>query len=369
MTEKSTNKRLLSIDALRGFDMLFISGGGTFLVLLNGKTGWSWIDGLATQLKHVPWNGFVFYDFIFPLFLFISGVSLSFSLSKGIEKGLPKTDLYKKVFVRMLLLIGLGIIYKNAPISFFEPSNIRVVSVLGRIGFACFIACLFYLNFSVRGRLYWIGGILLSYYGILFLVPVPGYGAGDLSFEGNIVGWLDRLLLPGKLHNGTYDELGILTQFPALCIAVFGTIAGDMLRKQGSGNSTTISLVIAGAIAVAIGLVWGLHFPINKKLWSSSFIMLTSGLGFLILALFYWLIDVKGYQKWAFFFKVIGVNSLAVYFAYRFINFQEASHKLFAGLYVPLPEEWHEVFEALGAWVLVWLLLYFLYRKNIFVKI
>ena len=368
MTDNS-KKRLLSLDTLRGFDMLFISGGGTFLLLLGGKTSMPLLDTIAGQMRHVPWHGFVFYDFIFPLFLFISGVSISFSLSAGIEKGVPKKQLYKKVFKRMVILILLGMLYKNSPIPFFEPSNIRLGSILGRIGIASFATCLLYLNFSMIKRVYWIVGILLAYYAAMFLVPVPGYGAGDLSFEGNLVGWFDRTFLPGRLLQGTFDELGILTTFSSICIAFFGSIAGDVLRNQSSGNRKTMMLIGIGAICVAIGLVWSLHFPLNKRLWTSSFVVFTSGLGFLILSIFYWIIDVKGYQKWTFFFKVIGLNSLVIYFAYRFIRFSSTSELLLAGLYAPLDEKWYEVINSLGALGLVWLFLYLLYKKNIFIKI
>lgn len=370
MPDHTQPKRLLSLDTLRGFDMFFISGGGTFLVLLKDKTGSPWVDAIADQLEHVPWNGFVFYDFIFPLFLFIAGVSLSFSLAKGSSIGLTKTELIKKVFVRMLILIGLGIVYKNSPIPFFDPSEIRLGSVLGRIGFASFIATLLLLNFSTYKRIYWIAGILIAYYATLFLIPVPGYGAGDLSFEGNLVGWFDRTFLPGRLLQGTYDELGLLTQFPALCITVFGSIAGDILRSKDSDeNKKLLKLILIGTVSILIALLWNMHFPINKRLWSSSFIMLTSGLAFLTLALFYWLIDVKGFQKWTFFFKVIGLNSLTIYFAYRFIDFSFTASLLFGGLYSPLPEEWLPVFDALGATVLVWLFIYTLYRLKVFIKI
>jgi len=369
MTVETKTKRLLSLDTLRGFDMFFISGGGTFLVLLKDKTGIRWVDAIGHQLEHVPWDGFVFYDFIFPLFLFIAGVSLSFSLVKGSSVGLTKSALYKKVFVRMLILIGLGLLYKNSPIPFFEIEKIRLGSVLGRIGFACFITALLFLNFSTIKRIYWIAGILIGYYAVLFLIPVPGYGAGDLSFEGNLVGWFDRTFLPGRLLQGSYDELGLLTQLPALCITVFGSIAGDILRGNWTENKKTITLVLIGTIAILVALLWNIHFPINKRLWSSSFIMLTSGLAFLILALFYWIIDVKGIRKWTFFFKVIGLNSLAIYFAYRFIDFSFTASELFGGLYNPLPEEWHTVFDALGAMALVWGFLYILYRLKIFIKI
>ncbi|WPP48675.1 acyltransferase family protein [Catalinimonas niigatensis] len=362
-------RRLLSIDALRGFDMLFISGAGTFLLLLEGKTGLAWVDAIALQMEHPGWNGFTFYDFIFPLFLFIAGVSLPFSLNKALSLGMSKTEIYQKAFRRMLILIALGILYKNAPIPLFEPSQIRLGSVLGRIGLAGFVTTILYLNFSSKARFMWIGGILLLYYAALFLIPVPGYGAGDLSFEGNLVGWFDRTFLPGRLLQGTYDELGLLTQLPALCLTVLGAAAGEILSASQKDSKKLQHLIIGGVICVGLGLLWSLHFPINKHLWSSSFILLTGGLAFLVLSLFYWIIDILKYQRWAFFFKVIGMNSLTIYLAYRFINFGNTSRLLFGGIYAPTPEAWHEVFQAFGALALVWLFLYFLYRKKLFLKI
>jgi predicted acyltransferase len=362
-------QRLLSIDALRGFDMLLISGGGTFLVLLENKTGLAGVDWIADQLKHPTWNGFTFYDFIFPLFLFIAGVSMAFSLNKGIEMGLSKTELYKKAFWRMLILVILGIIDKNQPVTFFEPSQIRVASVLGRIGLAGFFASLLYLNFSRLHRIFWVAGILLLYYAALFLIPVPGYGAGNLTMEGNLVGWIDRNFLPGRLLQKIYDENGLITQLPALCLTVMGSIAGDILRSDRKESKKLQILLLAGIAGIGIGLFWGLHFPINKHLWSSSFILLTAGMAFLILSVFYYVIDVLKFQSWTFFFQVIGMNSLTIYLAYHFIDFEHTSHALFAGLYAPVPEQFHDALEALGALVLVWSMMYFLYRKKIFIKI
>jgi predicted acyltransferase len=363
------SNRLLSIDVLRGFDMLLIAGGGVFIERLEGKTNWAWIDVLAHQFQHPAWNGFTFYDFIFPLFLFISGVSLPFSLNKGLASELSKTSLYRKAFRRMVILILLGIIDKNNPITFFDPSNIRVASVLGRIGIAGFVTTVLYLNFSWSKRFVWVAGILLLYYAALFLIPVPGFGAGDLSFEGNLVGWIDRNFLPGRLLQKNYDENGLLTQLPALCLCVLGSIAGDILRSDRNDIKKLQLLVLTGVAGIGLGLLWGLHFPINKHLWTSSFILLTGGIAFLSLAFFYFLIDVMQYKKWAFFFQVIGLNSLTIYLGYHFINFYYSSRLLFSGLYAPTPESWHEVFEAIGAVVLVWLLLYFLYRQKIFIKI
>ena len=361
--------RLHSIDALRGFDMLLIAGGGACIELLEGNTGWTWIDTIAQQLKHPEWNGFTFYDFIFPLFLFISGVSIPFSLHKGLALGLSKTSLYRKAFRRMVILILLGIVDKNTPITFFDPANIRVASVLGRIGIAGFAATILYLNFSWSKRLLWVAAILILYYAALFLIPVPGYGAGDLSFEGNLVGWIDRHFLPGRLLQKTYDENGLLTQFPALCLCVLGSLAGDILRSDKKDNKKIQALVLLGISGLALSFLWQLHFPINKHLWTSSFILLTAGMSFLSLCLFYWLIDVMHLKRWSFFFYVIGLNSLTVYLAYRFIDFTYSSRLLFSGIYAPAPERFHKALEALGALVLVWLFLYFLYRKKIFIKI
>jgi predicted acyltransferase len=367
---KPPAKRILAIDTLRGFDMLMITGAGTFIYLLHGKTNLAWVDALALQFEHPAWNGFAFYDFIFPLFLFIAGVSMPFSLSKGLDQGLSKRELYKKAFIRMLILIGLGIIDKNAPVPFFNWSEIRFVGVLQRIGFAGFIATILYLNFNSRKRIIWIAGILLFYYAAMFLIPVPGFGAGDLSIEGNLHGWIDRHFLPGRLLQKIYDENGLFTQLPALCLTVMGTLAGDVFRNETISDQVKLrTLLLAGAGCVLVGLLWSLHFPINKHLWSSSFIMLTGGMAFLSLGIFYWIIDILKYRKWTFFFIVIGMNSLTIYMVYRLIDFGHTSQLLFEGLYNWTEEKWHPVFESLGALGIVWVFLYTLYRLKIFWKV
>ena len=363
------SERLASIDALRGFDMLMISGGGTFIFLLGGKTGISFIDFISAQLVHPEWHGFTFYDFIFPLFLFLAGTSLSFSLTKSLSRKISKTEILRKVFIRMLILIVLGILDKNAPVNIFDPAHIRYGSVLGRIGLATFVGAILYLNYSSKQRLILAAIILVAYYLVLTLIPVPDYGAGNLSFEGNLVGWFDRSFMPGKLKQGTYDELAILTQFPAICLTIFGMLAGDILINKIAASVKLKGLFFVGLAGIIMGLIWNFVFPINKHLWSSSFILLTSGLSFLSLAIFYWIIDVKGYLKWSFFFRVIGTNSLVIYLVMRFVDLNASSRLLFEGFYLHTPEKWHEVFNALGALVIVWFFLYFLYRNKIFVKV
>ncbi|WP_017257212.1 acyltransferase family protein [Pedobacter arcticus] len=366
---KQSGGRLESLDVLRGFDMLFISGGATLIYLLKGKTNLPWVDVLADQFKHPEWHGFTFYDFIFPLFLFMAGVSMSYSLSSGVQKGIPKIELYKKLFKRMLVLIALGLVYKNNPLKIFEPETIRFGSVLGRIGFATFVSGILYVNFPKK-QLYWISGIVLGYYAALFLIPAPGYLAGDLSFEGNLPGWIDRHIMPGRLLQKTYDELAFSTQLPSLCLTLFGTIAGDILRKNSSLWQEKLQrLIIFGVVSIGIGLIWSLHFPINKHLWSSSFVLLTAGMSFLFLALFYWVIDIKKYKRIGFFFKVIGMNSLLIYLANGLFNMKYTSTRLFKGIYQYAPEQWHDFYIALGALGVTWFILYFLYKNKVFLKI
>lgn len=362
-------KRLLSVDALRGFDMLLISGGGAALIRLKGTTGLTWVDWISDQLHHPAWHGFTFYDFIFPLFLFTAGIALSYSLTSGLSRGMDKKALYKKAFKRMIVLVILGIWDKNIPLNIFDPGNIRYGTVLGRIGVATFITTFLFLNFSQKQRLLWVAGILIAYCAMLFLIPVPGYGAGDLSFEGNLVGWFDRTFMPGRLLQKTYDENALLTQLPAHCLTVLGAFAGDILRMKKTDYQTLGRLSLIGVVCIGLGLLWGTFFPINKHLWSSSFILLTGGMAFLFLGLFYWVIDVLGFRKWAFFFKVIGMNSLVIYLGMRFIDFDYSSKLIFEGWYMHLADIWQPACNALGSLILVWLLLYFLYRKNIFVKI
>lgn len=360
--------RLASLDALRGFDMFMISGGGAFLSLMGGKTNLAFIDAIAAQFHHPDWNGFTFYDFIFPLFLFLAGTSLSFSLTIGLAKGISKADLAKKVGKRMVILFFFGILDKNAPLDIFDPAHIRYGTVLGRIGIATFIAALLYMNFSWKQMLYIAVGVLVLYFAALMLIPAPGFSAGDLTFEGNLVGWLDRNFMPGRLKQTTYDELAMTTQLSATCLTIFGCLAGDLLQKSIPVSKKLSQLILMGAVGIGVGLLWSLAFPLNKHLWSSSFILITAGMSCLLVVFFYWIIDVKKYTRWAFFFKVIGMNSLAIYLLCRFVDFGKSSQLLFAGLYNHLPEKWYEVFNALGGLVLVWSVLYVMYRHKIFVK-
>lgn len=366
--ENILSKRLESLDALRGFDMFLIIGGTHLISSFIQAMNWESMGWLTAQFKHVPWHGLTFEDVIFPLFLFMVGVSMVFSVASSRRKGLSNREIIWKAFKRMILLSVLGIVYKNNPLH-FDWDQIRYVSVLGRIGVAGFLATLILLNTTWRGRLYWLFGILILYWAAVMFIPVPGYGAGDLSQEGNLVTFIHSYIVPGRLIDGIYDENGYFTHIPATGLVLMGTLAANLLRSGKKELEKVTWLAGAGLVAIGIGVIWNLHFPINKHLWSSSFIMVSGGISFLFMALFYWLIDVRGYRKWAFPFKVIGLNSLFIYLASGLVDFGYTSRYLLNGFLQMSGEDMQRFIVQLGVLLLEFGLLYFMYRKRIFIKV
>ena len=287
------SERLASLDALRGFDMFWIVGGEGIFHALAKLTGWSAIVWISMQLEHTEWHGFTFYDMIFPLFLFIAGVSMPYSMTKRIERGDSWKQIYWHVTRRMLLLVFFGMIYNG--LLRFNWEHMRYASVLGRIGLGWFFAALIFLNTKRRGQYIWFAGILIAYWLIMRFVPVPGYGAGDYSMEGSLAGYIDRHLLPGRLYKTIHDPEGILSTIPAVATALMGVLTGHFLRSNKTGmTKLKKGLVIgaAGLICLLLGYLWGLFFPINKNLWTSSFVLFAGGWSLLLLSVFYLIIDV-----------------------------------------------------------------------------
>ncbi len=358
-------KRLYSLDALRGFDMFWITGGGTLAIALSELTGADW---LATQMHHVEWSGFRFYDLIFPLFMFIAGVAIPFSVKSKLEKNVSKKRLFAKALKRLIILILLGVLYNGTFRSGFDGG--RIASVLGQIGVGYFFAALIVIYFkSFRSRLIWLGGILAGIGVIQLLIPVPGAGAGVLTPEGCINGYLDRLLLPGKLYGGTFDPEGILCSLSATGITLMGTIAGNILRRKDTSDwQKTGYLTLSGVISIALALALSGFYPVIKSCWTSTFNLLTGGISFLLMALFYLVIDHWGIHKIFFYFRVIGMNSIFVYLATRIINFQRISEFFFGWLAKPFGEN-SDFIILLGSLLMIWLVLYYMYKKKIFLRV
>ncbi len=367
--QKSAAKteRLQSLDALRGFDMFWITGGATIVSALATWSGADWLQAVNRQFQHVEWVGFRFEDLIFPLFMFISGVAIPFALITKRERGVPRSSLTKKVFRRAIILVVLGMFYNGVFQNGFE--NPRFASVLGQIGLAYLFASLIVLyTKSFRQRLYWLAGILVGYSLLQLLVPVPGFGAGVLTPEGCINGYIDRLLLPGRLYGGVYDPEGLLCVVSATGITLMGAFAGNILRdRKTTETKKVLKLLAIGAVTVVVALLLSLFYPIIKKCWTTTFNLLAGGISFLSMAFFYWLIDVKGWKKWAFFFRVIGLNSIFIYLLYRFVDIPKTCSYFFGWttLFGNIEPFIHTTLRVL----LVWLLLYYMYKRKIFLRV
>jgi predicted acyltransferase len=357
-------QRLLSLDALRGFDMFWIIGGGYLITVLANYTGVGWLKVISDQMEHVKWEGFHFEDLIFPLFMFISGVAIPFSLGSKLEKKVPKSEMVQKTVKRGFTLVFLGLIYNGVFSNGFE--NPRFASVLGQIGLAYLFASLIVIyNKSFKTRLYWLGSILVGYGIIQLLIPVPGVGAGVLTQEGCINGYIDRMFLPGQLYEKVYDPEGLLCIVSAIAITLMGTVAGHFLCNKNTSDQKKIkSLLIFGAISIFTALTLSTFYPIVKKCWTSSFNLLAGGFGFILMAAFYWIIDVNGWRKWSFFFRIIGMNSIFIYLFCRFINISQV---VFG--WTVLLGNFGQLVSIAGNIMLVWLLLYYMYKKNIFLRV
>ena len=359
MQVKNSHSRLESLDALRGFDMFFITGGATLITAIAAffpdSTVWQTI---AKQMEHVPWDGLVHHDTIFPLFLFIAGISFPFSLQKQKEKGKSMTSIYLKILRRGLTLVFLGLIVSG--FLKFEFETLRWPSVLGRIGLAWMFAAFF---FTATGKKLWpkvaiIPVILIGYWLVSAFVHAPGV---DPS--------IDPTLLGPHCYKPDYDPEGLLSTIPAICTALLGMLTGVFVQRSKPTTKVALVLFAAGVVCALLGAGWNIFYPINKALWSSSFVLAVAGYSLIMFALFYYIIDVRGWRKWDFYFKVIGMNSILIYMAPRFIDFSKLNHRLFDGVFSLLPEQYNTVADTIGYMLVLWLFMYFMYRQKIFLKV
>lgn len=372
------SKRLTSLDALRGFDMFWIVCGEGIFHGLADATHLPFFEGVSRQLHHTTWNGFTLYDLIFPLFIFIAGISMPFSFGKkldhlnGAERQVAKKGLYRPLIVRCVALILLGMVV-NGALALPGYAETRFASVLGRISLSCFFAAIIYLNCSFRTQLIWLFVLLFGYWALMSWVPVPGFGAGVLTPEGNLSGYLDRQFLPGLVLRGDYDPEGYLSTIPAIGTALLGIFTGRFLRNSDLGYTPmkkAMMLLGAGILFLLLGLLWNIWFPINKNIWTSSFVLFCAGCSLLLLGVFYLIIDVFKWQAWCRPFVWLGMNSILIYMAsHGIVNFKYTSEAVFGGLMHLAPERFHEALLWTGVAVIQFGFLYFLYKKRIFLKL
>jgi predicted acyltransferase len=361
------SSRIASIDALRGFDMFWIVGGEEIFHSLDRVVGSPLTNFFHIQLQHVPWEGFRFYDLIFPLFLFIVGMVLPFSLTRRLERGESRGGLYKHLGVRLGLLFLLGLVHNG--LLDFNLHTLRIPGVLQRIAICYFLAGIVMMNTGVRGQMIAIGSILLSYWAIVALAPVPGIGAGVITPQGNICGYLDRTLLPHPFCCYVFgDNEGILSTLPAVATTLLGALAGHWLRSSRAPQRKAAGLALAGVASLALGYFWGIWFPVIKNIWTSPYVLVAAGWSVLLVALFYWIIDVRGWSRWAFFFTVIGMNPILIYVVRSQFNFAHVTHVFVRG-FIDSFGAYTPVVMDFCVFMTGWLFLYFLYRKKVFLKV
>ncbi len=305
------SRRLLSLDAFRGAT---IAG----MLLVNNPGSWS---DLYPPLEHAPWHGWTPTDMIFPFFLWIVGVAMTFSFARRMEQGADRGELFRHVLVRSAVIVGLGLLLAAFPFGLlpshhFSLAKLRLPGVLQRIGLCYLVASAIFLRTTWRGQLGWVAGLLLGYWALLMLVPVPGHGAGVLTPEGNLPGFVDSHVLAGHTWSGApvpgFDPEGLLSTIPAIATTLLGAIAGHWVRNF-AGARLSLRLLRDGAVLLALGAAWGLVFPINKNLWTSSYAVFMAGWATMLLGIFHWLIDVRGWQAWARPLVIYGSNALAMF--------------------------------------------------------
>jgi predicted acyltransferase len=260
----SKTNRIAAIDALRGFDMFWIAGGEGIVFALEKCFPNVITHNLATQMQHVPWNGLHFYDIIFPLFLFLAGVSTTFSVESSLKSGISKTKLHLKFLKRLAILVFLGLIFND--LFRFDFENMRYASVLARIALAWYFAALIRLYGNSKSQMIWFASLLLGYWVLIMFIPVPGFEEVNLSPESTWVAYIDQHYLPGKLFFEVYDPEGILSTIPAISTALLGIFCGEILQNKHSQTKKLSTLLLLSMTCLSTAYIWNLHFPIIKNI-------------------------------------------------------------------------------------------------------
>jgi predicted acyltransferase len=392
--------RLMSVDALRGFDMFWIVGAGYLFSAID-----SWSDSkfwtlVKTQLTHVEWEGLRFYDLIFPLFVFIVGVSIVLSLQKAVVKH-GRLACARKVILRGALLFAVGLFYSGG-FSQLWP-DIRVLGVLQRIALCYTAAGLLFLAFRARWLVVISSVLLLGYWLVMWRVDIRDirmtpaamaelaeqkgttntvelfqqteetiYGQFEPGY--NVANHFDFKFLPGKLYDTYWDPEGMLSTFPAIVTCLLGVLSGIwLLRDTRTPGWRAVLLIVAGSLLFSAGWAWSLHFPVVKKLWTSSFVLAAGGYSMVLLGVFFQVVDVWRIQRWCQPFVWVGSNAITLYLAAQIVGYRKLAERFVGGDV----RDWlnaqskgvGEVVLALGALLVMLLFARFLYRRNIFIRL
>ncbi len=365
VSNKLKSERIVSIDALRGFTMLWIIGGSEVFQSFSKVWNTPFTKTIYHQMEHKTWEGFSFLDLIFPMFLFLVGVLIPHTIGRRIQQGVDPKTLYIHIIKRSLVLLILGLI--GYGLLRFDWDQMRWSSVLGRIGICYFVAALMVMHTGWKTQAVVCVLIMILYWAAMKFIPVPGFGPGVLTPEGSLSTYLDQQIIPGKLGLGIYDRQGIMSTFTSISTTLLGVLTGHWMFSTRTSQQKIKGLLYAGLACLIAGYVWGKFFLISRNIWTSSFVLYAGGWSLLLLAAFYWIIDIKGYRKWAFFLVVIGMNALTIWVGQRWINFNYTAEFLFNGMIqftgIIIP-----ILTALSVLLIKWLFLYFLHRNKIYLK-
>lgn len=335
--EPAPSTRLDSLDVYRGFVMFWIIGGGALAQALAGMKELDSvvIETLSIQLKHVKWEGFRFYDLIFPSFIFIVGTSLVYSLGRFAGSG-DRKGATMRVIRRGLVLWMIGIIYYGGISKglYDEGSNqgVRLLGVLQRIGICYLVTALLFLYVPIRGLIVVFAGILAGYWALLTFVPVPGQEGVSYEEGKNLTNWFDSQYLPFFKWRVTHDPEGILSTFPAIATCLLGVFAGALIKSNRPSRWMTCGiLVVAGAGLIGLGHLWGMKFPVIKNIWTSSFVLMAGGWSLVLLGVLYGIVDLLGLKKWSMPFVWVGMNPIAIYLLTSVVSFHEIALRIFGG--------------------------------------
>ena len=320
--------RLMSLDALRGFDMFWIVGADALVEGLRKVSDGRVLQALSRQFEHVKWAGFRFEDLIFPMFVFLVGVSLVFSLTRMIERE-GRSAAVVRVVRRGMLMYFLGVFYYGG---FRTPFHeIRLMGVLQRIALGYLFAGLIFCFFQRRGRIIWCVSLLVGYWLVMTFVPVPGVGAGHFEPGQNLANWVDKQYLPLAKWSGDYDPEGLLGTLPTIANCLLGVFAGGLLKSNLEDRRKVLCLIAGGVTCALLGWLWNLQFPVIKQLWTSSFVLVAVGYSTVLLGLFYLVVDVWKYRKWAQPFVWIGMNPITIYMIHNLVNIDRIARRFVGG--------------------------------------
>lgn len=381
---KSIEKRLVSLDVLRGFDLFCLIILCPFIHAFDWTGEYGWFQPIMRQFDHVTWEGFAFWDLVMPLFMFMAGVSIPFSFSKYLHAGKGYKAIYKRIFRRIILLWVLGMICQGNLLS-LNVNQLKLFSnTLQAIAVGYLIASIVFLHLKIRGQVGVSVGLLLLYWGIMSFVTIQGYGGGNFSATGNLAEWVDRIVL-GQWRDGAYIGENGNVVFPAWynytwilsslnfgVTVMTGVFAGEILKSNWSETRKMKWIFFCGLGMIIIGWLWGIQIPVIKRIWTSSMVLVSSGYCFWLMLFFYYIIDYKGYTNGWMWLKIIGMNSIAAYLLsteVNIIDFSCLGHSLLYGLKQYLGEGFYSLLIVCSNLCIIYLILYFLYKQRLFLKI